>query len=261
MKSFFKINYYLYRAASSILQNPLTTVHSISRNCLFFVSLYGSKSSGIEYKWRTKTVKFCWFAKSCSTQPQGCSEFLPKLVFSNECVFRFNRVVNLQNVRSWGFDRRNKRNLVVIDKPCGMTCCVILKDCRISPYFSSMETLQVRASEYANFHAFPFFSDCCEKAIYFRKTVPLNTFPPELRLIWTTSFLTTRLRVTISYLASTPDLILCDFSLWGFIKSKMCSSSIRSIEELENRMRAEIRRVSPDSLTDIWDYTILWLII
>ena len=47
-------------------------------------------------------VSWAWH---CQNQPEGMSEYLSKIVFSDECMFYLNGSVNTQNVRIWATER------------------------------------------------------------------------------------------------------------------------------------------------------------
>ena len=53
---------------------------------------------GITSKDKRKRVIF---AHHCQNQPEGMSEYLSKIGFSDECIFRLNGSISTQNVRIW----------------------------------------------------------------------------------------------------------------------------------------------------------------
>lgn len=59
-------------------------------------------------------------AEHCSTPPEGCSEYLLKLVFSDECMPHLNSAVNRQNVRIWGVQRPGDHSPVVMNSPSAL---------------------------------------------------------------------------------------------------------------------------------------------
>ncbi|KOC62997.1 hypothetical protein WH47_02446, partial [Habropoda laboriosa] len=48
-----------------------------------------------------------------------------------------------------------------------------------------------------------------------------------------------------------PDLTAPDFLLWGYLKDKVYLNKPRTIEQLKENIRAEIRELMPDTLTKV----------
>ncbi|KOC59803.1 hypothetical protein WH47_10771 [Habropoda laboriosa] len=48
-----------------------------------------------------------------------------------------------------------------------------------------------------------------------------------------------------------PDLTAPDFFLWGYLKDKVYVNKPRTIEQLKENIRAEIRELMPDTLTKV----------
>ena len=40
-----------------------------------------------------------------------------------------------------------------------------------------------------------------------------------------------------------PDLILCEFILWGYLKSNVYKTSVKSLEDLKSRIETEVRNI------------------
>ena len=45
------------------------------------------------------------FVCHCQNRPEGTAEYLSKIIFSDEYIFRLNGAVNTQNVRIWDMER------------------------------------------------------------------------------------------------------------------------------------------------------------
>ena len=56
----------------------------------------------------------------------------------------------------------------------------------------------------------------------------------------------------ISWPPRSPDLTPCDFFLWGYIKSKLYSTPVRSIEELKTRIRLIIAEIPTTMIENVW---------
>ena len=87
------------RAAGTQLRVSHTTIRNILRKALSF------------YPYRIQTLQALHgddfqrrleFAQHVRAQQGGAKQYLGKIVFSDECIFRLNGYVNKQNVRIWG---------------------------------------------------------------------------------------------------------------------------------------------------------------
>ena len=79
------------------------------------------------------------FAQDVLTQSCGASEYLSKIVFSNECIFRVNGHVNKQNVRIWAKDQPTQVNQAPSNSPGFMVWFAIAKTKIIVPVFFENE--------------------------------------------------------------------------------------------------------------------------
>ena len=99
------------------------------------------------------------FAEYVRGQPEGAKEYLAKVVFSDECIFRINGYVNKQNVRVWGKQRPIEGNQLTLNSSGVMVWCTISKYGVIGPYFFNNQN--VRGDTYRNMliqYAFPKFA-------------------------------------------------------------------------------------------------------
>jgi hypothetical protein len=55
-----------------------------------------------------------------------------------------------------------------------------------------------------------------------------------------------------SWPPSSPDLLTCDFYLWGYLKGRMHEQNPRKIEELKDNIRNSIRSISTTELTRVY---------
>lgn len=67
------------------------------------------------------------YAKSSYTHLEGHTKYLPKLAFSDECMFCINVVVDNQTIRSWGIERPDEASTVGMNSTGVMTSCAISK--------------------------------------------------------------------------------------------------------------------------------------
>ena len=81
------------------------------------------------------------FAEHCRTQSEGCEDYLSKIVFSDECTFRLNGIVNRQNVRIWGTEYPHVVNEVPGNGEKVTVWCAVSKYKAIGPCFFDEETV------------------------------------------------------------------------------------------------------------------------
>ena len=120
------------RNASVALDMPYTTVHRVLRRCLL---LHPYKMQNLHLMRDTDREHRLEFARYCQNHPLGYSEYLSKIVFTDECMFRLNGHVNTQNVRIWGTERPAEGNQVPVNSPGVMAWCSISREKVIGPYW------------------------------------------------------------------------------------------------------------------------------
>jgi len=240
------------RAASAQLGIPRSTVHRILHKCLF---LFPYKLQNLQDISEADKEKRLEFAHHCSSHSEGYSEYLSRIVFSDECMFRINGVVNKQNVRIWGTERPEEINPIVLNSPGVMTWCAISKGRIIGPYF--FENENVTGETYRSMlirYAFPRFRELREDFVFQQDGAPPH-YSNRVR-----AYLDRKVPDRwigrggpISWPPRSPDLTPCDFFLWGHIKSKIYSTPIDSIEDLKIRIRAEINSINQETLQKVWE--------
>ena len=82
--------------AASALDISTATVHHILRKCLFMYPHRPQNSHGLQNSDKIKRIKS---SRHCQHQPEGYSEYISKIVFSDECIFRLNGLANKKNGR------------------------------------------------------------------------------------------------------------------------------------------------------------------
>ena len=205
------------------------------------------------------------FAQYCRAQMRNSADFLSRIVFSDECMFRVNGSVNTQNVRIWGTENPYSVHEEVMNSPGIMAWCAMSEDRIIGPYF--FENGNVTGASYRNMlndYAFPRFQNLRNDYIFQQDGAPAHTF----NLV--KAYLDTMRpncwigkRGPTPWPARSPDLTPCDFFLWGYIKSKVYETPVGSIEQLKRRIRRVVRSIDTETLQNVWknlkfrlDYTI-----
>jgi hypothetical protein len=55
------------------------------------------------------------------------------------------------------------------------------------------------------------------------------------------------------WLPQSPDLSTCDFCLWGYLKGKVYANNPKTLEDLKENIRIEIRRIDTAELHHVYD--------
>lgn len=246
------------RSAADSLSMPVTSVHRVLHKCLF---LYPYRLQNLHALLEADKEKRLEFAQHCQNHPTGYSEYLSKIVFSDECIFRLNGHVNKQNVRIWGTERPNEGNEVYQHSPSVMAWCAIAKTKVIGPYF--FENGNVTGESYRNMlihYAFPRFASLPDDYIFHQDGAPPH-YSNRVR-----AYLDNKRPDNwigrggpVAWPPRSPDLTPCDFFLWGHIKSRIYDTPMTSIEKLKDRIRRECRLIDQETLRKVWDNTKLRL--
>ena len=85
------------REAASALDISTSTVHRILRKCLFMYPHRLQNFNGIQ---NSDKIKRLQFDRHGEKQLEEYSEYLSKISFSDECIFRLNSSFNKQNIRN-----------------------------------------------------------------------------------------------------------------------------------------------------------------
>ena len=160
------------RSAATALGIPRTTVQRILKQCLH---LYPYKLQNLHALLRAGREKRLHFAAHCQNNPVGYSEYLSRIVFSDECIFRLKGHVNKQNVRIWGNERPSEGNQVFMQSPNVMVWCAVTREKVISPYF--FEDGNVDGEKYRNMlidYAFPRFATWKQDYIFREDGAPAH---------------------------------------------------------------------------------------
>lgn len=147
------------------------------RHIAFRTSVSGSLRETIKIlkNWRRvvgKLVKVCYH---CSTQPNSYSIYLSKHVFSDECMFRINTVVNKQSARFCDAEWPDEHTLAGMIDPDVMIWFSTWREQVISPYYSRMRTLGVVSNKICQLTKRSHASGCCEKTLFFSRAILLCT--------------------------------------------------------------------------------------
>ena len=87
------------RQAESLSNMPRSRVMRDLRNCLLLCPCEMQNLYGITNSEKIARIDF---ARHCQNQSVGKYEYLSRIVFSDDCIFLLNGLVNTQIVKIWG---------------------------------------------------------------------------------------------------------------------------------------------------------------
>ena len=240
------------REASVALDMPPTTVHRILRKCL---SLFPYKIQNLHLMHASDRQARLTFAHYCQTHSEGYSEFLSRIVFSDECIFRVNGHVNTQNARIWATERPTEGNQVPVRSPGIMFWCGVSKERIIGPY--EIKDGNVTGESYRNLlirKVFPRLASLRTDFVFqqdgaspHRATRVRAYLNRKCNNYWIGR------QGPVDWPARSPDLTPCDFFLWGHVKAKVYATPVTSVEELSRRVTSACRSIRPETLAKVWD--------
>ncbi len=195
------------------------------------------------------------FAEHCRTQSERCEDYVSKIVFSEECTFRFNGTVNRQNVRIWGTECSHVVNHVPRHGEKVTVWCAVSKDRVTGPYFFDEEA--VTGEYYRNMlqsYALPRLNRLRFPYIFQRDGAPPH-FTIQTRSILNNNRSNRWIGrgSEIGWPLYSPNLTPCDFFLWVHVKSMVYTSPITSIQELKSRITSAIRSIDRNMLRNVWE--------
>ena len=117
--------------ASTARKMPQTTVHLILRKSLHLLPYRIQNLCLIQQIDKQHRLQF---GEYCQNHLDGYSEFLSRILFRDEWIFRLNGHVNTQSTRIWVTERPSEGNQVPVNSACIMFWCGISKEKIIGPY-------------------------------------------------------------------------------------------------------------------------------
>ena len=240
------------RAAAESLDMPRSTVQHILRKCL---GLFPYKIQKLHLMREHDKVARLEFAHYCQNHQNGYSEFLARIVFTDECIFRVNGHVNSQNARIWAKERPAEHNEVPVHSPGVMFWCGLSKTKVIGPY--EIENATVTGESYRNLlirKVFPRLASLREDYIFQQDgAAPHRASRVRAYLNRKTNENWIGRQGPVDWPARSPDLTPCDFFLWGHIKAKVYATPVGNVEELKRRVVSECHKIKPETLRKVWD--------
>lgn len=197
------------------------------------------------------------FCQQIMTNINEDNEFLDKLWMSDEAHFHLTGYVNKQNYRYWADRNPNEVHERPLHSSKVTVWCAVSSHGVIGPYFFENEeriTMTVTSDRYV-------------EMLQSFVAPALNNFP-QLHEAWfqqdgATSHTARQSMAAVRELFGnrvisrfgdipwpprSPDLSVCDFFLWGYLKSRVYTTRPRTLDELKQRIQDEIRGIPAEML-------------
>lgn len=197
------------------------------------------------------------FCQEMITKINNDDEFLNKLWMSDEAHFHLTGYVNKQNYRYWADTNPNEVHERPLHASKVTLWCAVSSHGIIGPHFFANEqgnTITVNSDRYV-------------EMLRTFVTPELNNFQhvqeywfqqdgATSHTAWQSMEVVRELfgnRVisrfgNIPWPPRSPDLSVCDFFLWGYLKSKVYTTRPRTLDELKQRIRDEIHSIPAEML-------------
>ena len=175
--------------------------------------------------------------------------------FSDEAHFHLCESVNKQNMRYWADTNPRELHQRPLHSPKVTVWCAISSAGIIGPWFfeENEVAVTVNSDRYLNMlqeFFFPRLDELDLGDIWFQQDgatahtsrasmAVLRVHFPE-RLI--------SIRGDLEWPARSPDLTLCDFFLWGFLKSRVYVNRPSTLQDLKTNIQEEIANITPAML-------------
>jgi len=197
------------------------------------------------------------FCQQMITNINNDDEFLSKLWMSDEAHFHLTGYVNKQNYRYWTDTNPNEVHERPLHASKVTVWCAVSLHGIIGPYFFENEqgiTVTVNADRYV-------------EMLQSFVTPELRNFP-HVQETWfqqdgSTSHTARQSMEAVRELFGnrvisrfgsvpwpprSPDLSVCDFFLWGYLKNKVYTTRLRTLDELKQRIQDEIHSIPAEML-------------
>lgn len=189
--------------------------------------------------------------------------FARNILFSDEATFSLNGTVNRQNCRYWAEHNPHWMQEARSQHPQKVNVWAgILKNRILGPFFFDgnlngdiyLDFLQLElVPALVELYPDPNTPDSPSNEIWFQQdgAPPHYSRPVRdyLNLIFNNRWIGRR--GVVEWPARSPDLTPLDFFLWGYLKSKVYVNRPQNINDLKERIRQEIRRITPDVISNV----------
>ncbi|PNF40249.1 hypothetical protein B7P43_G07078 [Cryptotermes secundus] len=187
--------------------------------------------------------------------------FISRLIFSDEATFHLSGTVNRHNVRIWGTEHPHETVEHERDSPKVNVFCAVSQDKVYGPFFFEGNTVTGQTyldmlqnwlftSLQADSHDFIFQQDGARPHWHLMVRAFLNEKVPQ-RWIGRKGAKDLAL---CAWPARSPDLTVCDFFLWGYVKDHVYDPPLpANPDDLKHRIATAINSVHRDMLIRAWE--------
>lgn len=181
----------------------------------------------------------------------------PLIMMSDEAHFHLDGYVNKQNFRYWAASNPQQLHERPLHSRKVTVWCGVYVDGIIGPYFfeedgSTVTVNSARYIEMLNTFLRPQLQEMgldMESLWFQQDGATAHTARSSLKQVreMFPGHVISRFG-DVHWPARSPDLSICDFFLWGYLKSRVYRDNPRTIEQLKSSIRHEIRNVSNEML-------------
>lgn len=240
--------------ASAQLRIPRSTIHRILHKKL---KMFPYKISFLQQLLPADYSKRLQYARHVRHELRNDPQYLDRIVFSDECLFHTNGVVNKHNARVWGTENPRTVQQVPLRSEKVMVWCAMHRTKIIGPYFFSAGSVTgAMYKRMLRYYALPKVLALPGSPIFQQDGAPPH-WSSEVR-----QYLDRKLENRwigrggpIAWPPRSPDLTPPDFFLWGYVKDQVYSSPIRDLEHLKTRITQAINRIDTGTLGNVWKNT------
>jgi hypothetical protein len=183
------------------------------------------------------------------------------LLMSDEAHFHLEGSVNKQNSRYWAAESPRKIHQKPLHSPKVTVWCAVGKNCIIGPYFFEQNgvTVTVTAERYIGMINTFFIPELRRRRIAINRVwfqqdgATAHTARASMDVIRRLfpNRLVSRFG-DIAWPPRSPDLSMCDYFLWGYLKSRVYERKPRTLDELKNSIRQQIVQIDRDLLERVY---------
>lgn len=252
------------RRASRELQIPTSTVKKNLRTRLRFRPYKLQLVQKLQPQDKVTRSEFC---TNLQALMENDDNLLSSIIFSDEATFNLHGRVNRHNVRIWGSENPRATLEIERDSPKLNVFCAISERTVYGPFFFEGQT--VNGQRYLQMLMNWLFPQLAAEGGHY--LFQQDGAPPHWHLAVRT-YLNEHLpnrwigragpndQVLFKWPPRSPDLTVCDFFLWGYVKDIVYRPPLpATLDDLQERITGAINSITVDILHRVWselDYRI-----
>lgn len=207
-----------------------------------------------------KRVAFCTNMLRLKNRLPNFSDLL---IMSDEAHFHLSGYVNKHNMRYWSSQNPKELHHKPLHSPKVTVWCGVSTERIFGPYFFEDDrgnAVTVNSQRYVNMLQNFFFPlleelEIDTNSLYFQQDgatshtadISMTTLRNGFEACLISRF------GDINWPARSPDLSVCDFFLWGFLKFKVYQTRPRNLHELKQRITEEIQMIPQEMLEKVFE--------